>query len=461
MTRVWSRWSVGLVIVGVLLAALGGAATAKASNPGMEAEQGVELAAPPYDVPIPVTFQQGVTPMGYAGCQDTHIFQWLGFRDNNYCTASAAMVRTGDQQAALIYFDVSSLPATATVLSAELKLYLEWSTNPALSAPIGVYKMNRPWVACQATWSKADSGTYWQLAGANGVSRDRGGSPLATTTVLAQAMWYTWDVTPLVQQWVSEPASNAGAVLRSFWTDYSVAYGFASAGHGGSQFRPKLNVVYQVPPPPPTPTHTPTATRSATPSLTRTSTGTATPTSTSTATESATPTNTLTPTTTGTPTETPTSTPTVVGLLLGAVELQGRGTPPNASWRIPLVLSLYQGGVMVAEYHLVTDEIGNYAIPQIPTGIYDLTAKNPLTLRNRRNGVVLGPGATAAHMGLLIAGDANDDNQIDVLDFSIFRSRFATSDPQTDFNGDGIVDVFDFSLLRSNFGQSGDIVLEP
>ena len=64
-------------------------------------------------------------------------------------------------------------------------------------------------------------------------------------------------------------------------------------------------------------------------------------------------------------------------------------------------------------------------------------------------------------MGELRTGDANSDNVVDVLDFTILKGTFGKTegnpgyDPRADFTGDNIVEVTDFNLLKGNFGQAG------
>jgi len=64
-------------------------------------------------------------------------------------------------------------------------------------------------------------------------------------------------------------------------------------------------------------------------------------------------------------------------------------------------------------------------------------------------------------MPLLLVGDANNDNTINVSDFSLVAVAFGKSlgasgyDTRTDFNGDATINIADFSLLAGNFGQVG------
>jgi hypothetical protein len=84
------------------------------------------------------------------------------------------------------------------------------------------------------------------------------------------------------------------------------------------------------------------------------------------------------------------------------------------------------------------------------------------TLANRK-AITLTSGPTDISFGTLLEGDANGDNCITILDFSLLRTAFGTCstddgfDARADFNEDGCITILDFSLLRTNFGLCGDI----
>ena len=76
--------------------------------------------------------------------------------------------------------------------------------------------------------------------------------------------------------------------------------------------------------------------------------------------------------------------------------------------------------------------------------------------------ITLTSGTNTASMGQLTMGDANGDNFISILDFSILAAAFntQTGDPtfdiRADFNGDGFVTALDFSVLAFNFNTAGE-----
>ncbi len=205
-------------------------------------------------------------------------------------------------------------------------------------------------------------------------------------------------------------------------------------------------------PQPPTNTFTPTRTSS--PTNTRTFT----PISTSTST----PTNTPTDTPTNTPTPIPpTSSPTSVVMIVGHVTIQGRPAQPNARQSVPITFTLkLSGGGPESSYSTTTDASGFFTVTAPGPGAYDYRVKNPQTLANS-GGATLANGTNSVEMGLLLEGDANNDNCVGSVDFNILKNTFGKSngdpgyDGRADFNGDSTVNVADFGLLKGNFGICG------
>ncbi|MEM4723453.1 MAG: DNRLRE domain-containing protein [Candidatus Hadarchaeum sp.] len=258
-----------------------------------------------------LVLQQGVD--GYTGAEDTTLARYEGNLSDKW------FIRVGykGQNSALIRFDVSSIPHGSRVLCAALSLYAEmWSGSP-FSLAVGAYAVKRPWVAQEATWYWASVGIPWQIGGCNG-SDDRSQTPEAVVTIQSIRTWYHFDLTRVVEGWISGALPNYGVSLQAMDVKDLDSIWFAASDDvlddGSIKNRPKLVILY-VPPPTPTPTATPTAS----PTLTATPTETALPTETATPiippTETATPTVPIAPTETATPTvpiaPTETATPTI------------------------------------------------------------------------------------------------------------------------------------------------------
>jgi len=200
-----------------------------------------------------------------------------------------------------------------------------------------------------------------------------------------------------------------------------------------------------------------------------------TPTSTPITTPTSSPTSTVTRTPTVTLTQLPTSTPTVTttpspftGSITGGLILQGRPAPPNSlqQGRLTVTVYLASNSSVVGVYSVDTDANGSFTLTGLPSGTYHVRIKHPLALSRLVKNVIVSAGGNA-QIGSQTApvGDSDNNDQVDIVDFSLLRSMFGSATtcgtivptPTTcaDYDGTGQVDIVDFSLLRSNFGQTG------
>jgi hypothetical protein len=164
------------------------------------------------------------------------------------------------------------------------------------------------------------------------------------------------------------------------------------------------------------------------------------------------------------PAATATSTPTTTPILVGHVNWQGGGAQPNARQQQPVTLTLKLGTTEVNYPSQNTDASGFFTVSVggLANGTYNWRAKGPKFLATSGTVVLAGVGQTNRQMGVQPAGDANDNNIVNAVDFSLLRAAFGTTnDPRTDFNNDGITNSVDFNLLRGNFGIGGDPPIGP
>jgi Dockerin type I domain len=151
------------------------------------------------------------------------------------------------------------------------------------------------------------------------------------------------------------------------------------------------------------------------------------------------------------------------------VTWQGRPAQPNALQQLPITLTLKLGATEVNYPVTTTDASGFFvvAVGGLPNGTYDWRVKGPLYLANAGTVPLTGALTTSAEMGLLRAGDCNNDNLVSAPDFIILKNTFgkASGDPgyddRADFTGDQVVNAPDFSLMRSNFGLGGPPPIIP
>jgi hypothetical protein len=161
----------------------------------------------------------------YDGVIDTYISSWQP--TDNYGGNVTMLVRQGDVRAALVRFDLSSIPTGSTIEEARLGLYSVSRSN-AGNLTVDAYAVRRPWAELQATWNQATTSTAWGSPGCNQTGTDRDATPISSQVVNTIDTWYEWDVTALVGEWVANPASNQGVILKGSGAT-SVEYYFAAS----------------------------------------------------------------------------------------------------------------------------------------------------------------------------------------------------------------------------------------
>lgn len=179
------------------------------------------------------------------------------------------------------------------------------------------------------------------------------------------------------------------------------------------------------------------------------------------------PTITLTPTRTST--SAPSITPTPARVLVGHVNWQGRPAQPNALQQLPVTLTLKSGTTEVNYPSQNTDASGFFtgSVASLGNGTYSWRAKGSKWLANSGTVTLTSSPTTQQEMGLLRAGDCNNDNVVSVQDFNILKGTFGKTqgdpgyDSRADFTGDNTVSVQDFNQLKSNFGQSSAPPVNP
>jgi hypothetical protein len=182
----------------------------------------------------------------------------------------------------LVAFNLSAIPANATITDATLSMFLS-QTNMTNSTAVSLSKVSRDWgegasdagdpggfgvqaETNDATWLHTFYDTnFWTTPGG-----DFSPTLSATTMVTTGNTAYTWSGSGLladVQGWVSSPASNFGWVILGNEVDAGSAKRFNTRENTGNP--PQLTVTYQVPgiTPSPTPTPPATPTPTATPSV--------------------------------------------------------------------------------------------------------------------------------------------------------------------------------------------------
>jgi hypothetical protein len=146
----------------------------------------------------------------------------------------------GGDLSAAIRWDLSQIPAGATVSSATVTLNV---TNSTIHT-YGAYELKRAWSEGQVNWNQAATGAPWATAGAKGAT-DRG--PKIADVAPTTKTPYTFTIpASVVQGWLDNPSSSNGILLADPTTGTTNWDTFAFDTKEGAQ-PPKLSVTYTAP----------------------------------------------------------------------------------------------------------------------------------------------------------------------------------------------------------------------
>ncbi len=173
---------------------------------------------------VTATFQEGVS--GYAGTRNALINSANPNEHNSTLTRIRA---AADGEFFILYFDISTIPSTATVNSATLEIKV--SEQNCTAETIGVRAIENPDASGAfdansvaddtfndyATYSYKDHGstTDWDVTASNNFADVDDNADADTEAIAACAGDVAEDlvITAMVQGWVTTPASNGGMYL--------------------------------------------------------------------------------------------------------------------------------------------------------------------------------------------------------------------------------------------------------
>ena len=165
-----------------------------------------------------VTYQRGVN----GSVQDSDISPSYG----NWAAGSYPYLWTGgDNHHSLIKFDLSAIPANATVVSAKITLYQQWSSQ---YSTVTGHQIVQPWSEATVSWANFGNPANWTAA------------PVAsfpTTDVGYREL----DVTTLAGDWVSGEAPNNGVLIKE---PQGMKHAFGGSEWSTISKRPSMIICY-------------------------------------------------------------------------------------------------------------------------------------------------------------------------------------------------------------------------
>ncbi|MGB0387819.1 MAG: hypothetical protein ACPGWR_23620 [Ardenticatenaceae bacterium] len=154
--------------------------------------------------------------------------------------------------------------------------------------------------------------------------------------------------------------------------------------------------------------------------------------------------------------------------VLGTVELQGTGERGDDELIVPLSIQLTERNKRQVSYNfdITINNLGQYTLKDIEPGVYDMQISSPGRLPTMQR-ITLVAGSNQLRRTTLLGGDANHDNHLSLLDFSILSSAFytcqgdATYQEGADLDKDECITFTDLSLLSTNFGRDDANPTQP
>ncbi len=171
--------------------------------------------------------------MDLDATQDTYID--AGAVGSNYGASTPLLVDGSPDLAALVKWDVTSIPDGAFISTASIHLNVTNESDDVYH----VYQLLRDWdegtgngtaTGDGATWNTYDGTNLWESAGAQGVN-DRGTTTLGTTPGSASTGLESFSLNDagarLISDWMATPAINYGLIIQDY--DETNSYRFNSA----------------------------------------------------------------------------------------------------------------------------------------------------------------------------------------------------------------------------------------
>lgn len=182
---------------------------------------------------------------------------WGGVTDDNDGAGSFLRIlknATGTYRS-LFHFDLSEIPTNAVVSAATITL--KATGNQSGNLTVSAYKVLRSWNEGNNTLATADAGEVtwgsarhgednWGTSGCDNTTSDRSGTPEASKVITGvDEDWVFSPSLATVQDWVTNPGSNYGLLIRSDEPGGETYMYYGSDDNAGNE--PSITVTYGIP----------------------------------------------------------------------------------------------------------------------------------------------------------------------------------------------------------------------
>ena len=155
--------------------------------------------------------------------------------------------------------------------------------------------------------------------------------------------------------------------------------------------------------------------------------------------------------------------------ITGLVQLEGLrpGSQPSGQLvRTVTFKATNDAGVVLKTWDVAltfTSDTAAYTLTDVPAGTVAVSAKTNWNMRRKLEAGLEVDGQAAADFTsdnllgnfMLLGGDINNSNSINILDFSLLKLNWFTANAVADVDGDGRVQLGDYTLMLGNWFQRG------
>ena len=151
----------------------------------------------------------------------------------------------------------------------------------------------------------------------------------------------------------------------------------------------------------------------------------------------------------------------LAGMVSGLVELEGYAGPiGNGTGTRVVTFAATDGSSFTNRWNLslhFAGGVAGYTLTNVPTMTTRLSAKTAWHLRRKLGVAFLNNAAVANFTGayLLLGGDLNDSNQVDLADYYRLAASWYLPDAACDIDGSGLADFDDYFILSNNWLLEG------
>ncbi len=197
----------------------------------------------PLEAPQSLVFQPGPASM-----DDNYLYTGNGGRVNFGVNDTLMVGYWGNSEwnRAVLRFPALPLPSNATLVSADLSLFMS-ASDQTNGMPVSVHVMTTRWTESGSNWDTRDGVLPWNASGGGG---DFDPTPLDLVAGIGTTPgWYTWNVTSAAADWWTGRAPNLGLLIRQADDQLGDSLGrkhFWSSDAVNASARPRLLLTYRV-----------------------------------------------------------------------------------------------------------------------------------------------------------------------------------------------------------------------